>query len=220
MKDIVSYLESFVTERRLNKMNQVLDNRTRKLTVVLEDIYQAQNASAVLRHCDALGVQDIHIIENRNSFKTTKDVDMGTQQWLTVNRYNDEEQNTLCTINKLKKDGYRIVATTPHTDQCSLEEIDISKGPIALVFGTELTGISDIVRENADEFMVIPMYGFVESYNISASCAMSLYNIIHKIRKTDNWHLTDQEKERLKLQWLRTTVKNAKELEERFNEEK
>lgn len=217
----IRYQEDFVTEERKARMEQALNNRTRHLTVVLEDIYQAMNASAVLRHCDALGVQDVHIIENRNRWRTNKDVDLGTAQWLSIHRYNQQENNTRQALQDLKARGYRIVATTPHDKSCTLEELDPSEQKTALVFGTEISGISDIVREEADQFMVIPMYGFVESFNISASCAMTLYQLVHRLRRSEtDWHLQEEERLEIYQKWLTQSVKHSGQLRERWDEER
>lgn len=217
--ELTQYLESFLTDNRKERMDRVLSERTRQITVVLEDIYQPMNASAVLRHCDALGVQDVHIIENKNRWRTNKDVDLGTAQWLNIHRYNQEENNSRQALRELKQRGYTIVATTPHEESCTLEELNPMEEKLALVFGTEMTGISSIVEEEADRFMAIPMYGFVESFNISASCAMTLYTLIQKLRREGkDWKLSQEERDTIYLQWLRSTVKNAPLLEERFKE--
>ncbi|MDC7220133.1 MAG: RNA methyltransferase [Spirochaetales bacterium] len=218
-EDLIAYLEGFVTENRKNRMTDVLGNRTRELTVVMENIYQSQNASAVLRHCDALGIQDVHIIENSNKWKTNPDVDLGTAQWLTVNRYNKEENNTVETLRHLKSRGYRIIATSPHPGGYELDETDLSKGKAAIVFGTEMHGISDLVREEADEFLKIPMVGFVESFNISASCAIVLYTLTQKLRALEtNWHLEEEAQRELYLSWLRKSIKSVKQIEERYRQ--
>jgi len=206
-----------MTGHRLEKMEKVLAMRTKYLTVVLENIYQPHNASAVLRSCDGFGIQNVHIIENSNVYRENPGVSLGTSQWLTLNKYRNNSQNSLNAINALKKDGYRIVATTPHRNDKNLEDFDLTKGKIALFFGTEMHGLSDIVLENADEYMKIPMYGFVESFNISVSCALSLHNLSHRLRQSDiKWELTNEEKEEVLLEWMRNTVKNAASLEEEF----
>jgi tRNA (guanosine-2'-O-)-methyltransferase len=216
-EELIGYLEGFVTENRRNRMEGVLAERTRRLTVVMENIYQPMNASAVLRHCDALGVQDVHIIENSNRWKTNPDVDLGTAQWLTVQRYNREENNTVAALRDLKSRGYRIIATSPHPGGYELDETDLSHGKAAVVFGTEMHGISDLVREEADEFLKIPMVGFVESFNISASCAIVLYTLTRKLRRLEEeWRLTKKEKRELYLSWLRKSIKNVRQIEERF----
>ena len=211
------YFKTFVTPNRLEKMEKVLSMRTRYLTVALENIYQPHNASAVLRSCDGFGIQDVHIIENSNSYRVNPGVSLGTSQWLTLHKYGNNKENSLSAINKLKKDGYRIVATTPHSKDKILEEFDLEKGKIALFFGTEMHGLSDDVLENADEYMKIPMYGFVESFNISVSCALTLHNLSHRLRQSSiSWGLSHKEKEAVHLDWMRNTVKNAPSLEEEY----
>ncbi len=219
---LTEFLSSFVTETRLGKMSNILRQRTRYITVVLEDIFQSHNASAVLRSCDGFGIQDVHVIENRNSFNPNKEVDMGTSQWLSINRYQPEtsENCTAETLHELKKNGYRIVATTPHTNDTNLEDFDLDRGKAAIVFGTELEGISSEVENAADEFLKIPMHGFVESFNISVACALTLHHLSWKLRNSDiNWNLTKDEQKMIKLEWLRKTVNNASALEARFKSE-
>ena len=174
--DLLQYLSKYITPERLNLFNNIIKNRTKYITVVLEDIYQSQNASAVLRSCDCFGVQDVHIIENRNEFKLDTEVSLGSSKWLTLNKYNQKSNNSLAAIKHLKKKGYRIVATTPHTKDLLLPDYDIEVGKTALVFGSELPGISDIVWNEADQFLKIPMFGFTESFNISVSAAIVLHH--------------------------------------------
>jgi len=209
-KKLIKHLSNHVTEQRLAQFNKVLAQRTRYITVALEDIYQSQNASAVLRTMDCFGVQDVHVIENYNQYQINPDVTLGSSKWLTINRYNQVEQNTERAINQLKEKNYRIVATTPHTNQTELEDFDINKGKVALVFGAEKRGISDVVMNNADEFLKIPMYGFTESYNISVSAAISLYHISTQLKKSGiSWQLTEEEKDELLLEWLKKSIKKS-----------
>ncbi len=216
-RELTEYFKTFVTEQRLIKMNNVLSLRTRYLTVVLENIFQPHNASAVLRSCDGFGIQDVHIIENSNSYKVNPGVSLGTSQWLTMHNYSKEKENSKTAIENLKKNGYRIVATSPHSNDQNLENFNLQKGKIALFFGTEMHGLSDTVLDNADEFMKIPMYGFVESFNISVSCALSLHSLSHRLRESDiDWTLDSEEKEVVLLEWMRKSVKNAASLEEEF----
>ncbi|MDI3526637.1 MAG: tRNA (guanosine-2-O-)-methyltransferase [Tenuifilum sp.] len=219
-KKLIEHLSQFVFERRFNLFNEVIKYRTRYVTVVLEDIFQAQNASAVLRTCDCMGVQDVHVIENRNKFNVDSEVDMGASKWLTLKRYNSKENNTLEAINNLRKNGYRIVATTPHTNDCSIKDFDITKGKFALLFGTELTGLSKNALDNADEFVRIPMYGFTESYNISVSVALTLYELTSRLRESEiDYLLSNSERDEIILDWLRATIRNAHLIEKRFVED-
>ena len=217
IKDLIQYLTGFATPERFELFNRIIANRTRYMTVALEDIYQAHNASAVLRSCDCFGVQDVHVIENSNEYNVSPDVAVGSDKWLNLYKYNELENNTLDAINKLKKNGYRIIATTPHTDDVDLNNFDIEKGKFALFFGAELPGLSDIVMDNADEYLKIPMYGFTESFNISVSAALTMHTLYNKLINSDvKWHVSTEEKEEIILEWLKKSIKSSDELLERF----
>ncbi|MGE0076288.1 MAG: TrmH family RNA methyltransferase [Bacteroidales bacterium] len=218
-QSLISHLSELVLERRLELFKKVLANRTRYITVVLEDIFQAQNASAVLRTCDCLGIQDVHAIENSCDFHINTEVDMSASKWLTIHKYNEEHYNTERAINSLKKQGYRIVATSPHANDKSIKEFDVTKGKFALLFGTELTGLTKSALSLADEFVKIPMYGFIESYNISVSAALSLFEFVHKLKESSiDISISKEEAELILLNWLSSSVKNYHLIEKRFLE--
>jgi len=218
IKQLISFLEQFTTEERKELMRHVLAERTRYITVVLENIYQTQNASAVLRSCDCFGIQDIHVIENDNTFDINPQVVIGATKWLNLYKYNQDTNNTRSTLRQLKAQGYRIVATTPHRDDVNLNDFDITKGKAAFVFGNEREGISDIVKEEADEFMKIPMYGFSESLNISVCTAITIQHLSNQLRSNGTaWTLPEQEAETLHLEWLKKTIKKSELLLEKFN---
>ena len=215
-KELINYLSQFISDTRKAKFYEVLNYRTRHITVVLEDIYQPHNASAVLRSCDIFGIQDIHIIENKNAYTVNKDIAMGSPKWLNLHKYRNEDNNSLSCIKKLKEEGYRIVATTPHEKECNLEDLSVDK-PMALFFGTELTGISNTVLEHADEFVKIPMYGFTESFNISVSAAVCLHTLKEKLHHSSTeWHLKETEKEELLLCWLRNSIHKVELIEKDY----
>ena len=212
-QQIIDLLTSYVTEERLATLNKVLNERTGYISVVLEDIFQTHNASAVLRSCDCFGIQYVNFIENRYSYMENKDVAMGSSQWLSITRFNQKENNTLDAINAMRNAGYRIVATTPHTNDVLIKDLDLTKGKIALFFGSEKPGLSDIVMNNADEFVRIPMYGFTESFNISVSAALCLYELTDKLRRSEiEWQLSDNEKTELLVKWLKLSARNAEGL--------
>jgi tRNA (guanosine-2'-O-)-methyltransferase len=219
-KELISYLSQFISDTRRSKFDKVLEYRTRHITIALEDIYQPHNASAVLRSCDIFGIQDIHIIENKNAYTINKDIAMGSPKWLNLHKYRKEENNSLTCIKKLKDQGYRIIATTPHENDCLLENLKVDQ-PLALFFGTELTGISDTVREHADEFVRIPMFGFTESFNISVSAALCLHTLASKLHHTNaNWHLQEEEKDELLLRWLRNSIPKVELIEKDYREKR
>lgn len=214
---LIDFLTGFVTNARINKFNQVIKNRTRYITVALENIFQPHNASAVLRSCDCFGIQDIHIIENEFKYEVNDDIALGSSKWLTLIKYDGSKNNTQICIENLRNSGYKIIATTPHKDDCLIEDLPIDN-KIALFFGTEQSGISHNVTENADGFVKIPMYGFTESFNISVSVALSLYNLSSRLRKSHyDWQLSQQERTEIILQWLKNSVKDFVLLEKEFN---
>ena len=213
------FLSQFSTEERSSQLLEVAQQRTRYVTVVLEDIYQTQNASAVLRTCDCFGVQDIHIIENTNSFNINPQVVIGATKWLHLHQYNQQANNTKSALRKLKADGYRIVATTPHRNDVNLNNFDLDAGKVAIVFGNEREGISDLVMEEADEFMKIPMYGFSESLNISVCAAITLQHLTNQLKSSNiKWQLSEQELKELYLEWLRKSIKKSELLVDEFNQ--
>ena len=204
----IEYLSGFISERRLALFKEILVKRTRYISVVLEDIYKSHNASAVLRTCDAFGVQDVHIIESKNQFELSTNVTIGSDKWLSIKKYNESRHNTVKTFNRLREQGYRIVATTPHFKSSSLQEFDLGKAKVALVFGSELKGLSEEALNNADEYLYIPMVGFSESLNVSVSAAVILNTLSSKLRQSDvNWKLTKEEQLELLEGWLLKTLK-------------
>jgi tRNA (guanosine-2'-O-)-methyltransferase len=220
-QELINYLSGFVLEKRLELLQTVLSNRTRYITVVLEDIFQSQNASAVLRSCECFGVQEVHIIENENKFNVNPKVVMGASKWLNITKYKNTSNNSLEAINRLKERGYRIVATSPHNYEVSLNDFNLSKGKFALFFGTELTGLSKTVIDNADEYMLIPTVGFSESLNISNSAAICLHTLSNKLANSQiDFKLTQEESDELLLHWLRLSVKSWKSIEKRYLNQK
>ena len=209
---LTEHIWSFVTDNKKEIFNKVIEDRMRHITVVLEDVYQPQNASAVLRSCDCFGIQDLHVIESRNTYKVNPKIVMGASKWVDVNSH----PNTTSCIDDLKNQGYQIVATTPHTDDVDIYEFDPSKKS-AIFFGTEMQGLSDEVLEKADAFVKIPMYGFTESFNISVAAALCLNEITHNLRQSDtNWQLSNDEKIDLKLRWGKSCIRHAPIVEKAF----
>lgn len=215
---LIEYLSRFVTPQRINNFSRVLNFRTRYFTVVLEDIYQSHNASAVLRSCDCFGIQDVHIIENRNEYNINPDVTLGSNKWLNIHRHNQKENNTIDTIDELRKNNYRIIATSPHEKkEIEIENFDLTRGKAAFIFGSEFKGISGAVKDEADEFLKIPMYGFTESFNISVSAAIVLHDLVTKLHRSEVlWQLTGTEKQEIIFNWLKKTIKHSELLENEY----
>lgn len=214
-EELVVYLESFLTEHRRNNNHRVLQDRTYHFTVAVEDLYQLHNAAAVMRSCDVFGIQDVHIIEEKNLRTIDREIAMGAQKWVDVHRYNTAKD----TVDQLRNKGYQIVATTPHGDNCvSISDFDISK-PSALFFGAEGEGLSDYVLEQSDVQLHIPMYGFTESLNISVSAAITLQHIVEKLRISNiDWQLSKEQTLQKRYDWVRKILKSHDKIEKRFYE--
>ncbi len=218
-KKLLEYLETYLTQKRKDTFKKVLEHRTRHFITVLEDIYQPHNASAVVRTCDIFGVQDVHMIENKFVNRISRYVAKGSQKWITSHRYKSDGNNTQICLKHLKKKGYQIIATTPHTDSL-LQDFDITK-KTAFVFGSEADGVSDDVKDNADGFLKIPMVGFTESLNISVAVAILLQDVTTKLRNSSViWQLSKEEKDDLYFNWVKKTIKNVDEVEAHFYERK
>ena len=179
--------------------------RTRHITVVLEDIYQSHNAAAVLRSCDCFGVQDVHVVEKDNPFNPAGDVAVGSSKWVDYYRHPSIQD----AYRHLHKNGYRIVATLPHENDQMITDLDISQ-PTALVFGTELTGLTWEAIDGADAYVKVPMYGFTESFNISVCAALSLFSLTERMRRSDiQWHLSRDAQLDLKLHWAIQAIRDG-----------
>ena len=216
-KELITYLSSFVTKERVQLFQKKIKERSRHLTVVLEDVFQSRNISAAMRSADCFGLQDIHIIENKNKFVSDKTVSLGAGKWLSIFHHNKEKNNTKICIENLKKQGYQIIATTPHNSDITLDEVDIENNKIAVLFGTELTGLSQQSLNLADKKIKIKMHGFTESLNISVSVAICCQNLSNKMRKSGiDWKINEDEEDKIILNWLRNTIKSSEKIERRF----
>jgi tRNA (guanosine-2'-O-)-methyltransferase len=209
---LFEYLEGFLTEERKQRFIEVLNQRTDFLTVAIEDVYQLHNTSAVIRSCDAFGIQSAHVIEDRFKNRLDKNIAMGAQQWVNVYRY---EEVSEC-MGHLKSQGYKIVATTPHGKAQNLTDFEV-KEKTALFFGTEREGLSSEVMSRADEFLSIPMVGFSESLNISVSAAIILQQLSAKLRATDlPWQLTPDSVLAHRYDWTKKSIKDVEGIIARY----
>lgn len=218
-RDLINHLKKFVLQKRLELFEEKIQQRTKHICLVLEDIYQGRNISASIRSADCFGVQDIHVIENSNNFEEDSEVSLGSEKWVSIYRHNTLKNNTLNSINKLKKNGYQIIGTTIYDEDISLYDLNIDK-KTALIFGSEMNGCSNEILSLADKKVKIPMYGFTESFNISVAVALSLQHLTYKMRKSEHikWKLNAEDIDNIMLDWLKKTVKSSSLIEKRFIE--
>jgi tRNA (guanosine-2'-O-)-methyltransferase len=217
-QQLISYLQEYVTDHKQQLLDEVLPLRTRHITVVLENIFQPNNASAVLRSCECFGLQDVHIVEDRNEYQLNSGVLRGASKWLTLHRYQEPDSMRHC-LTALKQHGYKIAATTLRPGAISIRELDIHQ-KIALCFGTERHGLTEEAHELADVFVKAPMNGFTQSFNISVSAALCLYELTGRLRQSEaNWQLSEAEQLDLRTDWTIKSTKYGRPLTRKFFEE-
>lgn len=204
-----AYMEGFLTEERREVLRRTAAMRTRYMTILTENTFHPQNASALVRHCEAFGLQDLHTVETLCRFNPNVNIVRGTDKWIDITRH----ESTAEAVASLRGAGYRIVATTPHRESCTPETFDVGRGPFCLVFGTEHAGVSDEIIASADEFLRIPMCGMVESLNVSASAAILTYMLSERMRLTvDSWQINEEEQLHLLLRWTLQSVRDAESI--------
>lgn len=212
-EQLLDYLERFISEERKERFLSVLEERTKFLTVAIEDVFQMHNTSAVIRSCEVFGIQEAHVIEGRFGKRLDKNIAMGAEKWVDVHRY----EGTGDCIRHLREQGYTIIATSPHSNTALLEDFEITT-KTALFFGTEKEGLSSEVLQQADGFLKIPMVGFTESLNISVSAAIILHSLTEKLKRTAfDWQLTPMEKMEKRLDWTQKSIKSIEAILERYH---
>lgn len=216
-KELLDKFYGIIRPEKRAKFDRIAAERTRHIAFVVENIYQEHNASAVVRSADCFGFQDVHIIEKTNRFEVNREISMGSAKWINHHHYHDPKFPTRNCLHQLKQKGYTIVATTPHEENITLYDLPVDE-PLALVFGTEKTGLSEIALAEADVHVRIPMYGFTESFNISVSAALCMQILRNKLELAEelDWRLNDEEQVRLKLEWCKKIVHKSDAVEREF----
>lgn len=206
---VLDRLLYMINDNKREHIERLAEKRTKHLTVVLENIYQSHNASAVVRTCDCFGVQDVHVIADKKAYKVNREVAMGAGKWVTTHHY--PQKNTAGCLEELRAKGYTIVATSPYGKK-TLRELPIDK-PLAFVFGTEREGLSQEAIDYADEVITIPMYGFTESFNISVSAALILNTMRERImNESIHWKLSPAQLVELKIEWCINILNRGEEV--------
>ncbi len=161
-----------MTPERIKRLTDVLDKRQNSITVVLENVADPHNISAVMRTCDAVGIQDIYILNNQVGVhkKWGAKSSSSASKWLSIHQYTNVDE---C-FTELRKHYKKIYSTHLGTNSVDLYDMDLTES-IALVFGNEHSGVSDEINALADGNFIIPQVGIIKSLNISVACAVSLY---------------------------------------------
>lgn len=216
-RDRIAWLAEFMLPERYDVLRRTVAMRTRYMTILAENTFHPQNAAALIRHCEAFGLQQMHTVETVCRFNPNAAIVRGTDRWVDIRRH----RSTAEAIAALRGEGYRIVATTPHREDTTPESFDVTRGRFALVFGTEHAGISEEVLASADEFLRIPMCGMVESLNVSASAAILIYMLSERMRRqVEGWNMTAAEQAATLYGWMCRSVKDSEEiLRRKYGEE-
>ena len=204
-----------ISDGRKERIEQILGIRTRFITVVLDSLYHPHNMSAVVRSCEAFGIQDVHAIEKENRFHPNHGIAMGAQRWITVRRHASPDD---C-VTWLRERGYMLLAADP-PDKAGktrdgkafkLEQVPLDKTQVALVFGKELDGLDPHLRNLCDATVFIPMKGFTESLNVSVTAAICLYELRKRLDTMDQavWGLSLEEKSELRDEWYARSVRHG-----------
>jgi tRNA (guanosine-2'-O-)-methyltransferase len=204
-------LEQFLQPERLHRLDEVLSSRTNTLTVVLDQVRNSHNVSAVLRSADAFGVSTVHLVGEE--FTYSPSISQGTERWMQLRSH----PNAQAAISALRESGFSIVVLRPEEQSTgdTRPVLPVSQLPfeekLALVFGNEASGVDPAFSDAADISSFIPMAGFVESLNISVACAICLYSSTisgaSPGRRTPP--LSNDERTELRDLWLKKGVKNS-----------
>ena len=211
-QEIYDYLQQFLTDERLSKIKHFSKESSDFVLPVMEDVYQFRNAAAIVRSVEACGFHHVVALEEENVFNPNLKVTKGAETWVQV----EKMPNNLDSLKEIKSRGYRILAVSPEKNATMLPDYEV-KEPIALVFGTELEGVSDEILDFADETLAIPMFGFTKSFNVSVAAAICMYELKQKLIKSGiEYQLSDEKLLELKIRWAKNSIKSSEQILERF----
>lgn len=208
-----------ITPNKVELFEKIAAQRSKHLVIALENIQQDHNASAVMRSMDCLGFQDLHLVEKNNRYEFQRDIALGAARWLDVIQHQQEPEPVLDAIEHLRNNGYKIVATTPHRDAYTPQNLPLDQ-PIALFFGAEKHGISEELQSHADYFVKIPMHGFTESYNVSVSAAILMSALRTRMQQENiPFILSTEAQTELKISWCEKILNGGSALAEKYRSE-
>lgn len=207
-KDAIALLRECMLPARWDRLSVAAYARTRWVTVAFDSLSHSHNINAVLRTCECLGIQDVHIVTGGASLKEFSGISRGALEWLTVHEYATLTEQLLA----LRAAGYRLVGTVPRQGAKGVQVADFSPtvAPVALLFGQEKYGISEEAKAAMEESVFIPMPGLTESLNVSVAAGMLLGSILEKMeREGFGYRLDEAAADSLLLAWLKKSVKSA-----------
>ncbi|WP_160140230.1 TrmH family RNA methyltransferase [Chryseobacterium sp. c4a] len=215
MKDLAQtyeYLKQFLTEERLSKIEYFSQESSDFVLPVVEDIYQFRNAAAIVRSVEACGFHKVVALQEEYSFEPNLRVTKGADTWVEVEKL----PRNIESFQEIKDRGYKIVVVSLENNATMLPEYEITE-PIALVFGTEMEGVSQEILDFADETLAIPMYGFTRSFNVSVAASICMYELKQKLIKSGIDYKLDEEKLlRMKILWTVNSIRSGQQIFEKY----
>jgi len=202
-KELLKELKKHLTVERVQRIEEVASQRSRKLCLVLEDIRQEHNIGALLRTADILGIQDVHLVSQKYEARLAKAIAKGSTKWVSLFRYQERDENNLdhC-LESLNTQGYQLMVADPE-GETALEDFSYQGEPIALLMGSEWEGVSPQAKAAAKHRIRIPQYGFTQSFNVSVAAALILNRINAVMRASDfPYQLSEEERIELELDWV------------------
>ncbi len=199
-------LAPLLTPERIARIDQVIDARLGSVAAAVEDTYDPHNAAATLRTCEALGLQELYVIEPGLRFSSAKGVTRGAHRWLDLHRFSEAS----AAVAALKLRGFRVYATLPDPGAASIEDVPVDT-PIAVVFGNEHDGVSPAVIAACDGAVTVPMFGFTESYNLSVTVGLAMSRLAARRRAYIGalGDLDPERRARLRARWFALRIRAA-----------
>ncbi len=211
MKDLAQtfeYLKQFLTEERLAKIEHFSPESSDFVLPVLEDVYQFRNAAAIVRSVEACGFHKVVALQEENNFEPNLRVTKGADTWVEVEKL----PRNIASLQEIKNRGYKIVAVSLENNAKMLPEYEVTE-PMALVFGTEMEGVSQEILDFADETLAIPMYGFTRSFNVSVAASICMYELKQKLMKSGiDYKLSEEKRLKMKIRWAVNSIRSGEEI--------
>ncbi|MBN8622240.1 MAG: RNA methyltransferase [Flavobacteriales bacterium] len=215
-RETFEYLKKFLTDERLRKIEHFAAESSDFVLPVMEDVYQFRNAAAIVRSVEACGFHKIVAMESENVFNPNLRVTKGAENWVEVEKL----PHHLDSLKEIKNRGYKILAVSPENNATMLPDYQMNE-PVALVFGTELEGVTDEILHFADETLAIPMYGFTKSFNVSVAAAICVYELKQKLIKSNiDYKLSEKKLWKMKVRWAVNSIRSGEEILEKYLRER
>lgn len=212
-------LYDLLTDHKKQLFSKLVKERTRYIAWLADNLYHEQNASAIIRSADCFGFSEIYVLEDKYRYKVNEEIAMGAQKWVRPKALHAENGTYENAIKTIKSKGYKLIATSPHADGHTLEDLDIST-PICIALGSERHGLHPEIMQHADGFVMIPMVGFTESLNVSVTAGILMYRLRKRLEEEKiKWQLSAEEEKEQLFEWALTTVPNARKMINRWLQE-